>query len=435
MTKKKGKRRFLLIGGGALLVLVGILAGFAVWAFGAPEFPTPTGPHRVGTLELSFIDSDRAEQLGSEPGGQREVGVRIWYPAADDARGQHLPTVDGRLGKAFSDVYGMSFGEEDGPPSASIVDAPPLAGTDRLPVVLFSHGGFAHRDQNLSTMQELASHGFIAVAIGHTYESILALLPDGRSVGMDPRLAKGMASFTQGDAATERDFVAALEKMQSAADRESGLAAARELGDIMTKMSEPLGHTPAELLEVRRGDVAFVLEQLARLDADSSHPLHGRYDLERVGVFGHSLGAHTALSACLDPTVQVRACVAYDVPYYLFDDRPVPDLERPVLIAYADSTAFPSGIAYSVAGSNRFLTRSASVDTLSVTIEGTTHMNFSDMNFMPRFLRLMGALGPIEGARASAIVNDLTVSFFRRYLSGEPQPWLDSPGQRYSEIR
>lgn len=414
------------------LVLV-VCGGFFIWALGGPDYPEPSGPHAVGSLEVSFRDTKRPETLGADPGDPREVGVRIWYPAAKGATGPRLPIIDGRLAKAFSEIYGAPTGDEDGPPSSSIIDAAPLAG-DRLPVVLFSHGGFAHRGQNISTMQDLASQGVIVVAIGHSHESVLALLPGGRSIEMDPRLRKGMEAFSSGDPAAAKQYRAALDELMGAEGRDAGVATARELGAAMTKMLAPVGRTPAELVAIRHGDVAFVIEQLALLDADADHQLKGRYDLERLGIFGHSLGGHAAISACLDKAIPVRACAALDIVYYLFDERPVPTLERPVLFAYAESSSMPGGQPFGLTGSNRFLRDGATAETLGLTVKGTAHMNFSDMNFMPRGLRLMGMLGPLEGGRASKITNDLTVSFFRRHLMNERESWLDAPSKRYPEV-
>jgi predicted dienelactone hydrolase len=48
-----------------------------------------------------------------------------------------------------------------------------------------------------------------------------------------------------------------------------------------------------ENLLLRLADVPAVLDQLARWDADTSHPLAGRLDLTRVGMAGHSFGAVT----------------------------------------------------------------------------------------------------------------------------------------------
>ena len=47
------------------------------------------------------------------------------------------------------------------------------------------------------------------------------------------------------------------------------------------------------------GDIAFVLDRLARLNAsDSSGKFTGRLDMTRVGVFGHSLGGAVAAQFC-----------------------------------------------------------------------------------------------------------------------------------------
>ena len=43
----------------------------------------------------------------------------------------------------------------------------------------------------------------------------------------------------------------------------------------------------------RYADVLFVIDQLEKWNADSEHPLHGRLDLEHIGMSGHSFGAHT----------------------------------------------------------------------------------------------------------------------------------------------
>lgn len=422
------KRRILIGVAGlvALLLVVGV--PFAIWAFGGSEYPAPTGPHKVGTLELSLTDGERQERLGPDEKAPRELGLRVWYPAEDNASGKRLPIMDGRLAKAFSEQTGAPFGAEDGPPSSSVIDAPPLSKGGRFPVILFSHGGFAHRDQNMSTMEELASHGFIVISIGHTGEAILSLMPGNRAISQNPEIEQGMQAFASDSKALMGEHNAIIARLDGVEDRDTAIVAARELGEVMTKMMAPLEHTPAELSEIRIGDVAFVVEQLRQLDGDDSHLLHGRYDFEHVGIFGHSLGGHTAMSACLDPEIDVDACASLDSALYLLSDRSVPILERPLLVAYAGDADF------GLSGSNDFILQGARADTVSVTIDGATHMNFTDMNFMPRFLRLVGVLGPIDGARAATINNDLLLSFFRQHLSGDAQPWLSNPSSRYEEL-
>jgi len=46
----------------------------------------------------------------------------------------------------------------------------------------------------------------------------------------------------------------------------------------------------------RPRDISFALDELTRANADPASPLHGRLDLQRIGVGGHSFGGFTALA-------------------------------------------------------------------------------------------------------------------------------------------
>lgn len=46
----------------------------------------------------------------------------------------------------------------------------------------------------------------------------------------------------------------------------------------------------------RPADVGFAIDQIEALNRDEKSPLHGRLDLEKVGVAGHSFGAYTAMA-------------------------------------------------------------------------------------------------------------------------------------------
>lgn len=61
-------------------------------------------------------------------------------------------------------------------------------------------------------------------------------------------------------------------------------------GDRMAAMQRAAS---AQNLVLRCGDVTAVLDQLARWNADAQHACHARFDLEHVGMSGHSFGAVT----------------------------------------------------------------------------------------------------------------------------------------------
>lgn len=70
----------------------------------------------------------------------------------------------------------------------------------------------------------------------------------------------------------------------------------------------------------RPRDVSFALDQLGRLNSDKDSPLHGRLDLARVGLAGHSFGSFTTLATVTpshptggyDP--RIKAAVAMSTP-------------------------------------------------------------------------------------------------------------------------
>ena len=60
-------------------------------------------------------------------------------------------------------------------------DAPLAVGRKRWPVVLFSHGMSWPVDNYQSLLEDLASRGFVVVAVEHTYAAELTEFPDGRT--------------------------------------------------------------------------------------------------------------------------------------------------------------------------------------------------------------------------------------------------------------
>jgi predicted dienelactone hydrolase len=111
----------------------------------------------------------------------------------------------------------------------------------RHPVVVLSHGGGGSWDANFAQAGHLASHGYAVLALEHV----------GSNTEVMQRSLRYMANLR----AMTRD--------------------------------------PAEVLG-RPKDVSFAIDQAMRWSAQHES-LRARFDLERVGVLGHSFGAYTAL--------------------------------------------------------------------------------------------------------------------------------------------
>ncbi len=115
------------------------------------------------------------------------------------------------------------------------------AETNAAPVVLFSHGLGGNRQASAYLGRHWAARGYVAVFLQHP--------------GSDDGVWKNQPL---------------LERNRAMRDAASG---------------------PNFLLRVK--DIPAVLDQLARWQGASNHPLAGRLDLQRVGMSGHSFGAVT----------------------------------------------------------------------------------------------------------------------------------------------
>lgn len=97
-----------------------------------PEYrllPT-TGEYQVVTAIKHFSDESRIEAYAKH-GGARTLATEFWYP-----------------------------GDTEG----------------SFPLVAFSHGSFGTRTSNETLYRELASHGYVACSIDHTYQCFLNTL-------------------------------------------------------------------------------------------------------------------------------------------------------------------------------------------------------------------------------------------------------------------
>jgi dienelactone hydrolase len=332
------------------------------WATRTP-LPAPSGRHRVGVGTMHFTDSTRATSRSIRV---RPLTVQLWYPALRGSIGEHAPYVsepallDAMVRDGYLDLDSATIRDWARVRLAARRDAQPApAPTARgWPVLVFSHGMGVARMNYAALAQELASHGYVVLAIDHPIGGF-TLAPDGKL-------------------------------LQPGADS-------------LHYPSRPI----VSLVRDWAIDDALVLRRAAaRLRAPSASPVALDLDTTRVGVLGHSLGGAAALEACRTQSLFV-ACA--DMDGAPFGDVETVGVGKPILVLLSEPDRRrdpPPRDSAEAARRRRFLEMGRERDSSwtaicalqrgapcnVVKLRGTGHFSFSDAPFQfPAQVRGVGA--------------------------------------------
>jgi predicted dienelactone hydrolase len=415
-----------LSGAGKLIALVVFLLSAAVpWLFPVVDLPRPSGPYAVGTTALHLVDPNRPEILTDEPDDLRELMVRVWYPAepaADTKPMPYWPNADiiGPI-RVEDDFHrwGMTwiptffYNHFDLMRTSSYPDAPISNAEPAYPVILFSPGGGVIHEHNFLHVEELASHGYVVVSLSAPYESWAVIFPDGRVIRGTQLKVKPNPS--EEEKARDKKAEEIVERLQKSTDVQERKAIMRELFSL-----DPDGIMD-RVLAVRVADARFVLDELERMSSGTTRsPFEGRLDLERVGIFGMSLGGAVTGQTCLEDQ-RLKAGANLDGTQFgtVIDGF----VSQPFMFLNSGSSKDHNDFVY-----DRMLNT-----TYSVTIAGSSHMDFTDFFYtVPLFKKF--AKEAISDERMRQVANAYLVAFFDRYLRGREEPLLDGPSEEFPEV-
>ncbi|MEX0832224.1 MAG: hypothetical protein WD007_06450 [Nitriliruptoraceae bacterium] len=206
MRRNDGTGRLLGLSGG----LLGLAGMFAAWALPVADLPAPTGGHPVGISTAWFADPERGEQWGPATNGPRRVTAHVWYPAVDSPAPPAAWLADDQLAAAIAESFGLPrvlsshLGDITG---HAVRDAPVATDGGPYPLLIFSHGWSGFSALHSSHFESLASHGWIVVALDHTYASLITLRADGEVARLEPTILPDPAEI-QAYAEAARGLVA-----------------------------------------------------------------------------------------------------------------------------------------------------------------------------------------------------------------------------------
>ncbi|RGP78357.1 tat pathway signal sequence [Fusarium longipes] len=233
-----------------------------------------------------------------------------------------------------------------------------------FPVVIFSPGRGVTRLMYSAMAMTLASHGYIVMTVDHAYDAAVIEFPDGSSV--------------------------------------TGV-----IGE----------GTPAELeksVEVRQEDIAFILNQLERVT--TAEALTSYRKVDRIVVFGHSIGGATAVSSLF---ADDRVAGAVNLDGDMLGPVVADGVDKPLFLVEKPHSR-DQGPSWNQTWGN------SHGPGLMMEINGTTHQSFLDL---PLLVALEGipdaskpiveaAIGTIDGRLMATIMSRLFAAVLEFVLGG-----------------
>lgn len=146
-------------------------------------------------------------------------------------------------------------------------DAPISKKAVNYPVIIQCSGLGSPRDYLTFNIEKLVSEGYVVFTIGHLYDSMLTVMPDGKVIE------------------TAKDELTQDEKK--------------------------------ELIEIRKDDIVFVLNNLEKLNLEDD-VIKNKLNLNRIGIIGHSLGGAAAFKAS-QYDLRIKAAVLFDASLQFLD--------------------------------------------------------------------------------------------------------------------
>ncbi|MDA7027407.1 dienelactone hydrolase family protein [Bacillus sp. CLL-7-23] len=391
-----------------LMFMMLILSTFASLYIPVFDLPKPDGQHTVGTKTFHLVDQDRDEVLTKDPHDKRELMIQVWYPADHTNLQKPKPLFpeDKQIFKKYIQTYASGWHLPEFVfdywryiNSNSYENAEILSSKKSYPLVLISHGYGTGRMMHTAQAENLASHGFIVVAIDHTYSTTATVFPDGRITGLTTDL----------DGTPEKST---------------------KLGGIWTK------------------DTEFVISQIKKMN---NTVFNGKIDLNHIGIMGHSFGGATAFNASY-ANPEIKAGINMDGSLYNLDKKHA--ISKPFLFiesddfitiknkvdknSFSDKEIKDSGLT-----KKEFMmmikTRKKEfhiIDQASlIHIDGTGHYNFTDFQLFSKILKQMGMTGEIDHKRSAFIVNQYVLDFFNKHLKGVGGDLISRPNPDYPEVK
>jgi len=359
-----------------------------------PHLLKPTGEFNIGQTTF-FYDKNIS-------GNGRLLSFQIWYPTNSNSNDKQPFRTEKVISSASNflgiPIFATSYFSAI--ESNTILNAPSIS-NKIFPVLIYNHGygGFTQVYQTI--FEDLVSHGYIVVSIGHENESALLVKENGDVISNSPQNAfysKRSPELNGNEIGRWQDII----------------LNSNEYSDNHKAYEEMLKLTPLhnESTRLWQSDTKATIEKLKQINSTNKN-LKGIFNFEEIGIFGHSLGGATAGQMCFGKT-PIKAGINLDG--FQFGDL------------YRNKLKVPFMFVSSNQERDRYLRaltfiENSEQDCYQVTIKGFSHDNFTDLKYI------------MEGDKeAMELQRALIKSFFNKYLKNKKEN-LNELEDEYKQIK
>lgn len=380
----------------AVIFLIAQFGGcvqFTQMLFPFNPLPKPNGEFNVGSKIFTWTDTTRQEWFTlNDTTDYRRLVAQIWYPSIQEPMTKPMPYIDfiekriPVLANQLSDHLNLYlpiihkklrlphfFVKHFNNMLSFAYEGLDIIEKEQLPILIFSHGLGGMRTQNSVYIQQLASHGYIVVAMDHSYDANISIFSNGEVALFNSDIPEYLST--------------------------------NEKNEI--RFSQ---------LRTRSQDVSFIINQLVLLNSDIQSEFLNKFSIENIGVFGHSFGGTTSIYASIiDP--RIKACLALD-PWY----EPLPKkiiesgLTKPFL--HIGQEYWDSELNYEIRDE---IVKNSTTSSFISTIKGSKHPDFIDFPLMvpkriQKMLKQNENFGTMNPRYVYNILNDLQLKFFTSFV-------------------
>ena len=355
----------------------------------AISLPAPTGPNLIGTYDFFITDETRNDIFAPTP-EPRRILMTLYYPTTFTYTNfPHPDYVSAAMATYYETIQNLPNGTFKSITTNSYYGSP--VKSQKAKIILLSTGFGVSRHVYATLAEDLASHGYLVAALDATYDSPIVEFPDGKVAVA--HLPENRVNITKEET--------------------------------------------AKYYNERVKDALFVVKSLSMASFTSVIPGVGEkgLEVEKTGIFGHSLGGAAAAGA-MAAEDSILGGVSLDG--RLIGNVIKSGLEKPFILFGAEGHNRTTDETW-----KGFWDSPSKGWKRELLLKGSAHLTFSDLaplaeipglkNLFPKE-EIEGLVGTIGGLRAMAIQRVYLKAFFDKALGHSNGKLLDGADPNYPEI-